>query len=598
MISAKLSRSQAIALEREKSLMESHRSELEQIHVQSKSEYEKLKQKHHEEVQIKVNEYEMKLTNLSLRYLTSNDSYDNFEKLLKVVVFSVDTHRTEIERLKRANTDLENDRNQIRQSLKQMLELQMKEAMQLLGTNKASIDSNIACINSVTAIDHTHLIEQFEPSLSMLSYENSINDILNKIQSTKDTLHVQPDTQTSQIHFSPQKSSGTQIEPINTKESIKDEFILSKIDLINQYYQFDNKTIAEASNTLNNQSFNHLNKSALSSSTSFSSNSSLNNTNNNNNNNNNQIVKQLEAEQVIVGEKTLLGNAGGHNSSSAMTSARANDLRHFIEMLLVRSPASEAGQPEAFHEHFHSKPFTRHMEASVSEIVASTIYNDNTPVKKRHDSYYNDDDDDATENFNSSDEEEDDNLRERANRNSTENSRKYYSHHDISDVELGYTKRQSSEYYDDVKRTLNFDEDEDEHDKHQTNEFNNATSTPTKLTCKQRLFMQKTCLSSNVRDVSKLSTSLICTEQKVKAAKKTNSGAKANKVKAGKKKSLNLSSSSGRSHSMISLMTTPSSVLNPKSSEMNTRETTTANQANKKISASNNNNNTNKRIWK
>ena len=508
-----------------------------------------------------------------------------------VIVNSVDSHRTEIERLKRANSDLENDRNQIRQSLKQMLELQMKEAMQLLGTNKASIDSNIACINSVTATDHTHLIEQFEPSLSMLSYENSINDILNKIQSTKDTL-IQPDTKKSQIDFSPQKTARTQVEPLSTQESIKDEFILSKIDLINQYYKFDTKTTAET-NTLNNQSFNNLNKSALSSSTSFSSSSSLNNTNNNNN----QIVKQIETEQVIVEEKTTevvrenfknlnssLVAAGGHNiSSSAMASARANDLRHFIEMLLVRSPASEAGQPDAV-EHTNSKPF-RHMEASVSEIVASTIYNDNTPVKKGHDSYYNDDD--ATENFDSSDEDEEDDLPERANRNSAENHRKHYSHHDISDVELGYTKRQSSEYYDDVKRTLNFDEDEDEHDKLQNDEFNNATSTPTKITSKQRLFMQKT---SSVRDVSKLSTSLMSTDNKVKATKKTNSGAKANKVKDVKKKNLNLnSSSSSRSHSMISLMTTPSSILNSK-------DVIATTQANKKITVTNNN--TNKRIWK
>jgi hypothetical protein len=38
----------------------------------------------------------------------------------------------------------------------------------------------------------------------------------------------------------------------------------------------------------------------------------------------------------------------------------------------------------------------------------------------------------------------------------------FYGAHDMSDVDLGYTKRQSYEHYDDVKRNLNFDDDGDE----------------------------------------------------------------------------------------------------------------------------------------
>ena len=44
----------------------------------------------------------------------------------------------------------------------------------------------------------------------------------------------------------------------------------------------------------------------------------------------------------------------------------------------------------------------------------------------------------------------------------SENQQKYYDPHDISDLDLGYTKRQSCEYYDDVKRNLKFDDDDDD----------------------------------------------------------------------------------------------------------------------------------------
>ena len=100
---------------------------------------------------------------------------------------SLDTHRNEIDRLKRANTDIENDRNQIRHSLKQMLELQMKEAMQLLGVNKTNIDANLESINSITAkkASEPPAIENLDPSLAMLSYENSINQLFNKFQITQ-----------------------------------------------------------------------------------------------------------------------------------------------------------------------------------------------------------------------------------------------------------------------------------------------------------------------------------------------------------------------------------------------------------------------------
>ena len=85
----------------------------------------------------------------------------------------MDSHRKEIERLKRANVDLEADRNQIRLSLKQMLEFQMKEALTLLGINKSSIDTNLQSINSLNNKPKCHTdsipIEHMDPKLALLS---------------------------------------------------------------------------------------------------------------------------------------------------------------------------------------------------------------------------------------------------------------------------------------------------------------------------------------------------------------------------------------------------------------------------------------------
>jgi hypothetical protein len=68
-----------------------------------------------------------------------------------------------------------------------------------------------------------------------------------------------------------------------------------------------------------------------------------------------------------------------------------------------------------------------------------------------------------------------------------DNKNKCFSYHNLSDIDLGYTKRQSAEYYDDVKRTLNFDDEDTENptedelaEKTRNFLFKNSTSTPTK----------------------------------------------------------------------------------------------------------------------
>lgn len=101
--------------------------------------------------------------------------------MFNVFMSSLDSHRNEIDRLKLANKDLENDRNQIRQSLKQMLELQMKEALQLLGINKSSIQNDLENINQITAKKTHEKIEEVDTLTAMKKYEDSINKIFKHV---------------------------------------------------------------------------------------------------------------------------------------------------------------------------------------------------------------------------------------------------------------------------------------------------------------------------------------------------------------------------------------------------------------------------------
>ena len=65
-------------------------------------------------------------------------------------------------------------------------------------------------------------------------------------------------------------------------------------------------------------------------------------------------------------------------------------------------------------------------------------------------------------------------------RNNEQKKISYYDH-DVSDLELGYTKKQSCDYYDDVKRNLNFDDDdEDETQSDMENLEDNIEKLPTK----------------------------------------------------------------------------------------------------------------------
>ena len=57
----------SLSLEKEKSLIEVHRSEMEKLHSKTKLEFEKLKEKNYQDVQVRTEEYEMKITDLNLK---------------------------------------------------------------------------------------------------------------------------------------------------------------------------------------------------------------------------------------------------------------------------------------------------------------------------------------------------------------------------------------------------------------------------------------------------------------------------------------------------------------------------------------------------
>jgi AAA15 family ATPase/GTPase len=162
--------------------LEEHRRELEQMQQKGRAELAGLKERHQVEVQRRAAEYEATLTELRLQ---------------------LDSSRAETERLKRANVDLEADRNQIRQSLKQMLELQMKEALTLLGINKSNIDNNLQSISSFTAKSQEQknqqpqAIEDMDPKLAMLNYDQSIDQLISQVQlNAKQATHLPTTTDT------------------------------------------------------------------------------------------------------------------------------------------------------------------------------------------------------------------------------------------------------------------------------------------------------------------------------------------------------------------------------------------------------------------
>jgi hypothetical protein len=567
--------------------------------------------------------------------------------------------------LKRANNDLENDRNTIRQNLKQMLELQMKEALQLLGLSNEP-NSNTSMTNNRTlplpkSSPLVSLSSQFTsyvqptpspplptpPPPPSKNYESSINEIINKFQINSLCKTNSPSIQHESTSFSSKnnkvlssaassltstsissKSSSVsdlissfqqqqqQPNSINSTNNnsttmpIKDSFILNQIDLINQYYHIDNKTLSK----------NELTTTTTTKPLSSVSVSNIQKINNNNYKSQDNLNKTDSNDKQSVG--------------------RGNELRHYIEILLNRSPTSPSVdvpvQKNDFLSTINSANDTSLLAKKTNQSLIRSLSTQNisfatgsehnrlslfnkqnekhlTLAPKKPDYLHNDNNN--NNNFNAMNDytDMDDTYNDLNNRtnfdygedkskslfqsqtnyddedeynnNNDDDDDKKIKYNDISDLEdTGYMKRESTEYYDDVKRTLNFDEDEeeDEIEESKTNhvKFLYSTSTPTLMKENINKFSllandneiqnvndnvldisnnkKKSCLTSKSQSnlLKKNSANSASTSQ-LSTSNQTNKKMSLKKIKSIKKSNnsnvSNISSISNRSLSMISL---------------------------------------------
>jgi hypothetical protein len=312
--------------------------------------------------------------------------------------------------------------------------------------------------------------------------------------------------------------------------TIKDAFILNQIDIINKYYQIDDRMLAEATfgintnklspdasfalpkNTANAANLNSANQheNVCSLDINFKSDQSATHDNSTNkeisessNNTTNIISKSLEEmqtksissimgtiqskekkidqiffiehdkkiEKKVVNEKSneeenssrldLNISKDSHSSrlddSKTTNPSRAFELRHFIEMLLTRSPSGEIDTKQQT----KSGEILGLKHITAPESAKSKITKKHSNISSGHhstDSNTSHDNLSICSNFEIYDEHSNSECSSKKNSLLHSSSCKQ----DLSDIELGYTKRQSSEYYDDVKKTLKFDDDDDE----------------------------------------------------------------------------------------------------------------------------------------
>ncbi len=366
------------------------KTEQEQLKTQARLEQDRLKFKLQDDMQEMRNDYEIKMTNMHLTH---------------------DSLRKEIENLKQANEDLELERNTIRQNLKSMLECQMKETMQILGINN-NYNNNIITNCQMFKMEDFNKVEtpkiknkiSVEPVLDTTSISNTttnqvdqlypptsvILDSLSSMNSKKNEQDREACLNSFYESFKAKMSSTfaqvqnktvtNLLDDKNPPAEIKDTFILNQIDMINKYYKIDNSTL------------------------------------------NTCLKNPLKDEtEPNFGNQTLDKYRDSQNGSNS----RSKDLRHFIEVLLDKSPSSDENNEAVMNQASTPKNTT---QAVNREIKQEESWSESTLSK------------------------------DIPNNNNNTN---YY---DFSDGELGYSihKKQSLENYDDVKRNLNFDEDDDE----------------------------------------------------------------------------------------------------------------------------------------
>lgn len=197
------------------------------------------------------------------------------------------------------------------------------------------------------------------------------------------------------------------------KETIKDDFILNQIDLINKFYQIDNKAISAS--ICQTESSAEKKPQAAKSISNLSS---------------------LNTSEKMQSRSTL-------NLSQPASENRSRELKHYIEILLNKSPTSSQVEKKAEKVAEFNTPSAQ----TGSDKKQSIKYFESTSLSNSCSSSV------SSEAGGGGDEDVDE-----------ENKRNKNYAHDISDIEVGYTKKtpHSYESYDEVKRTLCFDDDDDE----------------------------------------------------------------------------------------------------------------------------------------
>lgn len=235
--------------------------------------------------------------------------------------------------------------------------------------------------------------QQQNPPLSVVKHEKHLND-----ESTTSASNSIAELISSIDSQSNKQATST------ANAEIKDEFILNQIDLINKYYQIDNRTLVAVKTITSNTTANMSN-----------SNLSLNTSGNGGKQANNLITRS--ASNMLTLDKGGPSKPVVSSGEKPSTTTRTTELKHYIQLLLNRSP-SNVNEAEAATKN-------QKLNESSCSLSESNSISDNEKRPTGAD---------------------------------------YRNGGDLSDLELGYTKRESKEYYDDVKRNLNFDDDEDDDD--------------------------------------------------------------------------------------------------------------------------------------
>ncbi len=389
--------------------------------------------------------------------------------------------RNEIDRLNNSNKDLEKEKNTIKNNLKQILETQMQETIEFLGINNTNnkLQSNNSTINNQpderlllenskiqnkqinalfdndTNFQINKIVKSLKTPIELTSQKIELNsnnfEILesNNIINNIDILTINPliNNNNNSNNKSNQNLEFSDSEAFKNSEDdlqVKDKFILNQIDLINKYYQIDNSTITDVLNVKKTLFSNDLNENKVST-----------NENNSSSNINTQNLKLNSSSSSSLSLSALKGFDKNdiNNNSNSFNQERKNGLRHFIEKLLNKSPSSSnCNINENMNNSYSEIDFKNSTieNLKVKSVSALNIDNLNMEIQpfesKLNSNKINEID--VPNSFN--------------HENYLENK---FNKLDLSDVELGYNRRYPIEYYDDVKRVLNFDDDDD-------NEFN------------------------------------------------------------------------------------------------------------------------------